>query len=75
MRVKTLLELLSRADPNALVILSKDSEGNNHSPIESIEDDRFYHAKNTWSGDVFQKNMGTDSVVKTDPCVVLIPIN
>jgi hypothetical protein len=37
MLVKDLIEILKDANPEAKVIVSKDAEGNNYSPLEGVE--------------------------------------
>lgn len=51
MTVKDLREALKSIPANTLVVMSKDSEGNNHSPLSAVEQ-RMYRAETTWSGDV-----------------------
>lgn len=49
MIVKDLIKLLEQEDPDALVVIQKDSEGNDYSPL-SLIDAGGYVADNSWSG-------------------------
>lgn len=51
MTVKELIELLQKEDPERLVVMSKDSEGNGFSPLNDIGPGA-YRAESTWSGEV-----------------------
>jgi hypothetical protein len=51
MRVKELIELLQQEDPERLVIVSKDGEGNGFSPMIQEFSVGFYEADSTWSGE------------------------
>ncbi len=51
MKVKELLEILSTVDPERLVIMAKDPEGNGYSPLSSYWEGA-YVADTTWSGEV-----------------------
>ena len=50
MKVKELIELLQKLDQEALVIMSKDAEGNSFSPLDEVET-CLYQPDSTWSGD------------------------
>jgi hypothetical protein len=50
MTVKELIKLLKKEDPSALVIMSKDGEGNSYSPLSSFWSGG-YLADTTWSGE------------------------
>jgi hypothetical protein len=41
MKVKELVAMLAKTDPESLVILSKDEEGNGYLPVSNIEEARF----------------------------------
>lgn len=66
MNIKELIDLLSKCDPETIIIMSSDGEGNSHSPLDS-----FFHTtyspNSTWSGEI-----GTPDGV---PCIVLEPVN
>ncbi len=51
MTVKALIKLLQAADPNRIVIMSSDAEGNSYSPLSSLGT-AAYRADTTWSGEV-----------------------
>lgn len=47
MKVKTLIEQLSKLDPEALVVLSCDMEGNSYGVLDYVDDDNnLYDKKN-----------------------------
>tara|TARA_R110000851_G_scaffold29641_2_gene81429 strand:+ start:736 stop:960 length:225 start_codon:yes stop_codon:yes gene_type:complete len=74
MKVKDLIKLLENVDPDHNIILSKDSEGNDYSPLYSFEIGR-YLPESTWSGYVeFGDDMDEDSDSPIDS-IVLFPIN
>ncbi len=58
MKVRELIELLEEEDPEAEVVLSRDSEGNDYSPVAEV-DDGVYEAETTWNGQ-FYSNPGED---------------
>jgi hypothetical protein len=86
MKVRELRELLSTASDDDEVILSKDAEGNGHSPLASAWPG-IYVPDCTWSGDVYLREL-TDEDRKQGyteedlyngddgrPAIVLIPTN
>lgn len=85
MKVKELIEELSAFDPEAEVILQKDSEGNGYSPLSGADHDAVYVAENTWSGDVYDTKWTADQacmeedewedLMEKPRCVVLFPVN
>lgn len=84
MKVKDLIKELSALDPNALVILQKDSEGNGFSPLEGVDENALYDAENSWSGDVGfevltdelrKQGYSDEDLGKGERAVVLFPIN
>lgn len=56
MKVKELIEILKPLDPEAEVILSKDAEGNNYSPLSDYSSGK-YIPDSTWSGE-FESRRG-----------------
>ena len=66
MKVKELIELLQKEDPERLVVMSKDGEGNCFSPFAN-QSTGAYEANNTWSGEVHPDD--------GKPCLVLWPVN
>ena len=85
MKVKELLEALLSVDPEAEVILQKDSEGNGYSPLCCADANAVYVPDSTWSGDVYDLSWthveaGMSEYewaeLNTKPkCVVLSPVN
>lgn len=79
MKLTTVIELiafLQKQDPNDIVIMSSDSEGNDHSPLASINSDMVYTpiAKDKWwSGEV--DRVGEEDVPGPNvKCIVLRPL-
>lgn len=52
MTVRELIEALQAIDPDMLVVLQKDPEGNGYSPLAGAEP-AYYVADSTWSGEVY----------------------
>jgi hypothetical protein len=85
MKAKELIDILSRATPDAEVILQKDAEGNGYSPLRGADLDAVYVPDSSHGGDVYSMNWTADDACKTDSewakiqaqkrCVVLFPIN
>lgn len=83
MKVKELLEELSKVDPERDVILQKDGEGNGFSPLYGLWEGS-YLPDSTWSGEVgletlteedVQAGFTEDDVVDGTPVVVFVPTN
>lgn len=85
MKVKRLIELLSTFDPDSVVILQKDAEGNGYSPLEGADHEAVYVPDSTWSGIAYSTNETADDAcmdedewkkhMKKKRCVVLFPVN
>lgn len=70
---------------NAEVILQKDSEGNDYSPLAGADNETVYVPDSTWSGTVYSARWTADDacmeevewkkLMKRKRCVVLFPIN
>lgn len=69
MKVKELIKLLQKEDPEATVILGKDAEGNGYSPLDCIYNG-VYQPETTWSGE-FTSEEGAEGEV----AILLDPIN
>ncbi len=83
MKVKELIEILQKENPNDLVILQKDGEGNGFSPCAGYWTGS-YKSDTSWSGEVglrsltdHDRNQGysEEDVVDGQPSIVLYPIN
>ena len=76
MKVRELIKKLAELDPEAIVIVSKDAEGNRFSPLSQI-DTGWYQADSTWSGEIHEdsENPDRDDVKDLPRAVVLWPIN
>lgn len=53
MKVKQLIEALSKLPPDDEVIIAKDAEGNSYSPLDVVCGDLKYDPQNTWSGSCY----------------------
>ena len=59
MKVKELINLLREEDPEAIVIMAKDSEGNSYSPLSDFWCG-VYQAETSWSGEVGYSELTED---------------
>lgn len=69
MKVKELLEILNLCDPEAIVIMSRDAEGNGYSPLNNIGED-LYEAETSRYGD-----LADDRSIDAEEAVVFWPLN
>lgn len=83
MKIKDLIELLKGFDPDTIVVMSQDEEGNGYSPLANISTGN-YSANNSWSGEVGlpeltdklrDEGYGEEDIVNGVPCIVLWPTN
>ena len=86
MTVSELIKKLSGLDPDSIVIMSSDGEGNNYSPLCDSFGYSRYKADTTWSGElVSELNFNEDPdyydnnleeyLSGSVPAVILYPIN
>ena len=84
MTVAELITELQKVDPNRIVILQKDAEGNGHKLLEGVDDNAVYEAINSWRGEVKYQTLtdemrkqgySDDDVGEGKPCLVLYPVN
>ena len=84
MKTKELIEILQTLDAESEVILQKDSEGNQYSPLEGVEGNAIYVPEASWNGEVYSFHSTADDnclddkweKLKNGPkCVVLYPVN
>jgi hypothetical protein len=76
--------------PDVVVIVQKDAEGNDYSPLKGADNEAWYAAESTWSGIVYGQAPNFPPGVDADeedfededetpadavPCVVLFPVN
>lgn len=83
MTVAELIEFLSGLDPNRVVIVSKDAEGNHYSPLSGCYT-AAYRPDSTWSGEVGLEELTEDDkkygyteedvISDGQPCVVITPL-
>lgn len=71
MKVKHLIKTLQKEDPEMLIVMSKDGEGNSFSPLADIGDG-FYVAESTWSGDLYCED---EKPKKSKKVICLWPTN
>jgi hypothetical protein len=85
MTVQELMNRLIRCDPNDLVIMARDSEGNGYSPLCDLDVSSAYIPDATWYGEVGLRELtpelidagyGEEDVAPSDaqPCVILCPV-
>jgi len=85
MKVKKLIEILKKCDPERIVILSKDEEGNSFSPLSTVQMKNCnYNPITTWYGEVgFEyltagdKKAGYNesNIIKGKKAILLWPVN
>jgi hypothetical protein len=66
MTVKELKVAITNLPDDMEVIIQKDSEGNDYSPLEGADPNAVYIAHNTWSGDVYSINWNAVDVCMTE---------
>lgn len=83
MTVGELIEQLKLKNPERVVVMSKDGEGNGFSPLADVEN-ASYEADTTWSGEIGLEELtpelqkqgySEEDVVNGEPCIVLWPTN
>jgi len=81
MKVSDLIYKLQQEDPERIVVMSGDSEGNNHSPLYDYWLGR-YRAETTWSGEVglekIEPGYSEEDVLDpriSEPALILNPVN
>lgn len=84
MKVRALIAILEKMDPERVVILQKDAEGNGYSPLEGADDNCLYAADSTWSGEVGHERLTEkdrkqgytdEDIGHGEKAVVLFPVN
>ena len=81
MKVSKLIKKLSQLDPNAIVVMSSDGEGNQFSPLADLDVGK-YIPETTWSGHVpapedlaDEEYYEREEVENMQDCVILWPTN
>jgi hypothetical protein len=69
MTVAALIQYLQTVDPSWRVVMSKDAEGNDYSPLRIVEA-AHYEEESTWSGTVLDEDEDGG-----EPVVCLWPVN
>lgn len=67
--VKQLIEKLQKFNPDAMIVMSRDAEGNSYSPAQSVEP-AFYVEEKPWHG-----YLAEEAVAGTTEAVVFWPTN
>lgn len=85
MNVKELREVVANLPDDMEVILQKDAEGNNFSPLEGADPNSIYVSESTWSGDVYSTDWSAwdagmdkedwEEFKKNPRALVLYPVN
>lgn len=70
--VGDLIAYLQTLNQDAIVVLSKDAEGNGYSPLRTVDEDR-YIGDTSYSGYVLHGD--SDPANESAPCVALWPVN
>lgn len=83
--LKQQLNDLGKEWDNCDVILSKDAEGNGHSPLDYIDTDCIYIPDSTYSGDIVDTQWTAEEACREDDewermkkkkhCILLGPVN
>jgi hypothetical protein len=85
MTVKELKDAIANLPDNMEVIVQKDAEGNDFSPLSGVDPDVVYEPESTWSGYIYDPNMSADDagfseeeweeIKLREKALVLYPIN
>jgi predicted Abi (CAAX) family protease len=85
MKIIDLKKIIEHLPDDMEIIIQKDSEGNDFSPLSEVDDNCIYIPDSTWSGDVYSKEFSADDMLmsedeweemKKKPSVcVLVPVN
>ncbi len=86
MTTKELIAKLKKCPQDAVVVMSRDAEGNGYSPLADVDPDCVYRAESTWHGEIWSTGWSADDACmdsdeweehkKTTPrAVVLEPTN
>lgn len=88
MTVRELITALLDCNMDDIVIMSKDAEGNYHSPLSAVDSNYGYVPTTTWYGDVGLRQVPPELIDRgyteedcymapenAIPCVVLGPVN
>lgn len=79
MKVKSLLKILESCDPEAVVVLSSDEEGNNYDEAEGVDTNCTWNRKfreiglKTLTPELKNNGFTEEDVKRGIPCVVISP--
>jgi len=74
MTVKELIEKLQAIPGDRLVVMSKDAEGNEYSPLDDVRGG-YYRAETTWTGDFTSRPEDAEEMGAKQEVVCLWPTN
>ena len=66
MNVKELKEAIENLPDDMEIIIKKDAEGNNYSPLSDADPDAVYVAETGWYGEVYSMSWSADDACKSD---------
>ena len=66
MNIKELKIAIENLPDEMEVILQKDSEGNEYSPLDGVDPDAVYIPETTWCGDVYSMNWTAEQACMTE---------
>ncbi len=85
MNVKELKEAINNLPDDMEVIIQKDAEGNDYSPLSGVDPDAVYISHNTWRGIVYSLAWSAEDACLTEeewdiirtkpPALILHPVN
>ena len=78
LRKSDLIKMLQSIEGDPVVIIQKDAEGDNFSPLSTIEGGFYYYPETTWSGYVVEdEDMDEEDYLDEDAhkCILVYPIN
>ncbi len=85
MKVKELIKKLKEEKQEAIVIMSKDGEGNSYSPLADFGDTDVYQENSTWDGEIgyskltpelIKAGYGEEDIIENGkPALVIFPTN
>lgn len=77
MKVKELIEELKKLDPEKLVVMSSDGEGNSYDVLYQIDDDSMYKDNEVGlaklTPELEEEGYSEDDVIEGEPCIILYP--
>jgi len=72
MTVAQLREALKDLPDDMPIVMSKDAEGNNYSPLAQVDPNRQYEPYNTWSGEIKHPDDEHDQTEEGDTFALVV---